>query len=164
MAKKQRKLSDARYRSDSGVVGCLEGVGTDAGFAAGEGVAGAVERFVIGVAVFAEGAECFFAGPSVDGEVGAGDVGIAEELGAAVVGRGAEELRPGALVRIGGLEGGNLLLGDFELPDNNKHMRSQSCHYGSAAGIEVAKMQEYPSSIQRYRGSRFGFGRRIEAG
>ena len=70
----------------------LDRVGADAGFAAGEGVAGAVEDLVVLVVLLAEGAEVVFAGPAVDGEVGAGDVGVAEEFGAQVAGRGAEEL------------------------------------------------------------------------
>src|SRR5580658_2590252 len=98
-------------------------VSADAGFAAGERVAVAVEGFVLRVVVFAEGAEVFFAGPAVDGEVGAGDVGVAQELGSEVMRGCAEELGPGAVGAVGGLEGGDLLFDDFELPDNDEHLR-----------------------------------------
>ena len=47
-------------------------ISADAGFAAGEGIAGSVEGLVFGVVVFAEGAEGVFAGPAVNGEVGPG--------------------------------------------------------------------------------------------
>src|ERR1035437_9853511 len=110
--------SERRGRSDR--------IGADAGFAACQLVAGAIERFVCCVVAFAKGAEGLFAGPAVDSEVGAGDVGVAQQLRAPVVGRGAEQLRPCALGRIGGLKGGDLLLGNLELPDNDEHTRPQS--------------------------------------
>src|SRR5271157_690069 len=109
-----------------------DGVGADAGFAGGEGVAGAVEGFVGGVVVFAEGAEVVLAGPAVDGEVCAGDVGVAQELCSQIVGRGVEELGPGAAGTVGGLKSGDLLLGNLELPDNDEHARLRFCPYGNA--------------------------------
>lgn len=96
-------------------------IGADASFAGGKGVAGAIEGLVVSVVLFAEGAESLFAGPAVDGEVLAGGVGVAEQLGSLVVGRFAKELSPAALGAVGGFEGCDFFFGDFELPDNDEH-------------------------------------------
>src|ERR1035437_3656889 len=112
----------------------LDGVGPDAGFFAGEGIAGAVEGLIAGVMFLAEGAEVVFAGPAVDGEVVAGDVGVPEQFGAKVVGRGAEELGPGAIGRIGGFKRRDFLFGNFELPNDDEHAGPLSRLYGSAGG------------------------------
>ncbi len=84
----------------------LDSIGPNAGFFAGECVASTVEGLIAGVMFLAEGAEVVFAGPAVDGDVVAGDVGVPQQLGAKVVGRGAEELGPGAIGRIGGFNAG----------------------------------------------------------
>jgi len=99
----------------------LRGIGADAGFAAGERVALAVEPFVLLIVLLAESAEVGLALPAVDGEVGAGDVSVTEQLGAEIVGRCAEELGPGALGAIGGLKTGNFIFSNFKLPDDDEH-------------------------------------------
>ena len=101
-------------------------VRADAGFTSGEGVAGAVQLFVIGVVVLAEGAEGVFGVPAVDGEVGAGNVGVAQQLGAAIRGRGAEELRPRAFAAVRGFKRGDVFLGYVELPETTNMMSLNS--------------------------------------
>src|ERR1035438_7755502 len=86
-----------------------------------------------------EPAEIVFAGPAVDGEIVARDVGVAEQLGAKMVGRSAEELGPGAIGRIGGFKRRDLLFGNFELPYDHEHGVPLSCHYGSAGGGTSSK-------------------------
>src|SRR6185369_8193000 len=64
-----------------------------------------------------------FAGPSIDGEVIAGNIGVAKQFRAEVFGRSSEEHRPGSVRSIGRFESSDLLLGNLELPDNNEHAR-----------------------------------------
>src|SRR5580658_4460960 len=96
-------------------------VGADAGFAAGEGVADSVQSFIPGVVILAEGAEVVLAGPAVDGQIGAGEISIAQELGSQIFGRRAKELRPGAVGPIGSLKGSDLLFGNLKLPCDHEH-------------------------------------------
>src|ERR1035438_3612958 len=135
----------------------LDRVRADPGFAAGEGVRGAVKGFVVRVVGFAEGAEVLLAGPAVDGEVAARNVGVAQKLGSKIVRRGAEELGPGALRPVSGLKGGNLLLGNLELPYDDEHAfpdsvpvnmvahsRGGKCGPSACAGIS---QEAFPSLI-----------------
>ena len=115
---------DERGQSCGATSILLNGVSADAGFTAGEGVAGSVEDFVVLVMLLAEGAEIGLAGPAVDGEVAAGNVGVVEQFGAQVAGRGAEKLCPGALGAIGGFKAGDFIFGNFELPDDDKHIKT----------------------------------------
>src|SRR5690242_1644934 len=88
-------------------------VSADAGLTGGKRVAGAVERFVVGIMDFAKGAEGIFAGPAIDGEIAACDVGIAQQFGAQILRRRAKKLRPWTFRTVGRFEGGNLLLGNL---------------------------------------------------
>jgi hypothetical protein len=91
-------------------------VSPDARLAAGQRVRGAVELLVVAVVLFAEGAEGLFARPAVDGEIGAGNVGVAQQFRSQIIWRAAEESSPGSLRPIGSFKRGNLLLGNLELP------------------------------------------------
>uniref|UniRef100_E6PYV9 Uncharacterized protein n=1 Tax=mine drainage metagenome TaxID=410659 RepID=E6PYV9_9ZZZZ len=84
-------------------------------------VAGAIDDLVVGVVLGAEGAEGVFAGPSVEGEVAAGDVGVFEEFSAEIIGGAGEEQRPCAAGGVGRLKGGDFVFGDVELPDDDEH-------------------------------------------
>jgi hypothetical protein len=104
--------------------GVSNGIRTNARFADGERVAGAVQGFVIGIVLFTETAKIFFAGPAVDGEVGVGDVSVTKKLSSTVCGGILEELGPGAARPISGLKSLDLFFGDFELPDHDEHAHS----------------------------------------
>src|SRR5512146_2083545 len=98
-----------------------DGVRTNAGFAACERVALAVDHLVLLVMLLAEGTEVFLAFPAVDGEVRVGNVSVAQQLSAEIVWRRAEELRPGTVGTVSGFKRGYFVFSNLKLPDNNEH-------------------------------------------
>src|SRR5579863_8786071 len=98
----------------------------DTGFARGQSVGTAVQSLVGRVVVFAKGAERFFTGPAVDGQVASGDIGIAQQLGASILRRQAKQLRPDAVGSISCFEGGDLLFSHFKLPYDDEHVWIQA--------------------------------------
>src|ERR1035437_1847299 len=112
-------------------------IGAYTGFAARQRVTGTIQTFVVCVMILAKCAERLFTGPAIDGQVAAGNVGVAQQFRALIVRRGTEEVRPCPVRPIGRFERGNLLLSNLELPHHNEHCEPQSFPNGSAGAAPV---------------------------
>src|SRR5258708_3856094 len=102
-----------------GVTGGSDCESADARLVADECVTVPIQAFVRGVMIFAERPKSLLAGPSINGQIDPGNIGVAQQFGALVFRRDAEQLRPGAFRPVGSFKRGNLLLGNFKLPYDN---------------------------------------------